>query len=141
MLNENGVIYIGGVATHMSLFGRILSFFYAFGDVNCHGHETKLVDCQYLSSTECEADAGVICGVTPGKHVHEVNVPLNLSSLALDTIISSSVLLKYYNEKVQVKDAQKNLPTKLYLYFKGKLPISLLEGMLILLYSVSLMSK
>ena len=56
---------VGGVATHGSIFGMTVVAFYALNDVNCSGNETKIFDCHHLSSSECTAEAGVICGVIP----------------------------------------------------------------------------
>ena len=62
---------IGGVATHRSIFGMTTGLVFFLDDVNCTGNESSIFDCQHPPSTDCQVfrreEAGVICGVTPGK--------------------------------------------------------------------------
>ena len=61
---------VGGVAFKMSTLGMAVDGFYVLDDVNCTGNESNIFDCPHPSSTNCRVgreEAGVICGVTPGK--------------------------------------------------------------------------
>ena len=56
----------------MSTFGTSNGAHFVLDDVNCHGNESNIFDCQHPLRTNCEGtvgrEAGVICGLTRGEY-------------------------------------------------------------------------
>ena len=74
---------IGGVATRKSTFGMTIGGHFVLDDVNCTGNESNIFDCQYPTNktANCQVawrdEAGVLCGVTPGKILLSLLIPIN----------------------------------------------------------------